>query len=202
MTYEEALLIVNELRGRFESGFSTSDKEVIETLYREALRKEFKRTNCQDCYRDALIEVYNYLKTEKKMKAKCLYVLLAGVIIQDFANGKVYTNANLTDEVAEGYLKRFPKQIKMFQSYPEDWETRCGSATELLNEGLISEIAERMSEGATKKQLREDYKGYQLGEKKLTNKQVEAYLKAASDVVAVAKSGNEEDQDVENTETE
>lgn len=202
MTYEEALLIVNELRGRFESGFSTSDKEVIETLYREALRKEFKRTNCQDCYRDALIEVYNYLKTEKKMKAKCLYVLLAGVIIQDFANGKVYTNANLTDEVAEGYLKRFPKQIKMFQSYPEDWETCCGSATELLNEGLISEIAERMSEGATKKQLREDYKGYQLGEKKLTNKQVEAYLKAASNVVAVAKSGNEEDQDVENTETE
>lgn len=200
MTYEEALLIVNELRGRFESGFSTSDKEAIETLYQEVLRKEFKRTNCQDCYRDALIEVYNYLKTEKKMKAKCLYVLLAGVIIQDFANGKVYTNANLTDEVAEGYLKRFPKQIKMFQSYPEDWETRCGSATEFLNEGLISEIAERMSEGVTKKQLREDYKGYQLGEKKLTNKQVEAYLKAASDVVAVAKSG--ENQDVENTETE
>lgn len=202
MTYEEALLIVNELRGRFESGFSISDKEMIETLYREVLRKVFKRTNCQDCYRDALIEVYNYLKTEKKMKAKCLYVLLAGVIIQDFANGKVYTNANLTDEVAEGYLKRFPKQIKMFQSYPEDWETRCGSATELLNEGLVSEIAERMGEGATKKQLREDYKGYQLGDKKLTNKQVEAYLKAASDVVAAAKSGNEEDQDVENTETE
>ena len=203
MMYEEALLIVNDLRSRFDSGFSISDKGKIEDLYREVLRKEFKRTNCQDCYRDALIEVCNYLKTEKKMKKMCLYVLLAGVVIQDFANGKVYTNANLTDEVAEGYLKRFPKQIKMFQSYPEDWETRCSSATELLNEDLVAEIAERMGEGATKKQLREDYKGYQLGEKKLTGKQLEAYLKAASDVVAIGKSKKEESgQDVKETETE
>lgn len=184
MKYQEALSMVDDLKTRFDAGFSVSDKESIAELYSEVLRKELKRTNCNDCYRDALIEVYNYLRTEKKMKEKCAYSLLAGVIIQDFENGKVYTNANLTDEVAECYLKRFPKQIQMFAKHPENWEERTGKVIpEDLNEELVGEIAERLKEGTTKRQLREDYKGFQLGEKKLTNKQVEMYLKAASEAI-------------------
>lgn len=184
MKYQEALFMVDDLKTRFDAGFSSSDKENISELYREVLRRELKRTNCNDCYRDALIEVYNYLKTEKKMKEKCAYSLLAGFIIQDFENGKMYTNANLTDEVAEDYLKRFPKQIQMFAKFPDDWEERTGKVVpEDLNEELVTEIAQRLKEGATKKQLREDYKGHLLEEKKLTNKQVEIYLKAASEVV-------------------
>lgn len=184
MKYQEALNMVDDLKTRFDAGFSESDKESIIELYSEVLRKELKKTNCNDCYRDALIEVYNYLRTEKNMKEKCAYSLLAGVIIQDFENGKVYTNANLTEVVAEDYLKRFPKQIQMFAKYPDNWEERIGKAIpEDLNEELVAEIAERMKEGVTKKQLREDFKGYQLEEKKLTNKQVEMYLKAASETV-------------------
>lgn len=184
MEYQEALFIADDLKARFDAGFSVSDKESIAELYSEVLRKELKRTNCNDCYRDALIEVYNYLRTERKMKEKCAYSLLAGVIIQDFENGKVYTNANLTDEVADSYLRRFPKQIQMFAKFPENWEERIGKVIpEDLNEELIDEIVGRLKEGTTKKQLREDYKGYQLGEKKLTNKQVEIYLKAASEAV-------------------
>lgn len=184
MKYQEALFMVDDLKTRFDAGFSSSDKESISELYREVLRKELKRMNCNDCYRDALIEVYNYLKTEKKMKEKCAYSLLAGFIIQDFENGKMYTNANLTDEVAEGYLKRFPKQIQMFAKFPDDWEERTGKVVpEDLNEEFVSEIAQKLKEGVTKKQLREDYKGHLLEEKKLTNKQVEIYLKAASEVV-------------------
>lgn len=183
MEYQEAVSMTDELKARFDAGFSTSDKDDIAELYREVLHKELKRTNCNDCYRDALIEVYNYLRTEKKMKEKCAYSLLAGVIIQDFENGKVYTNANLTDEAAEGYLKRFPKQIQMFGRFPEDWEVRTGKIVpEDLDEKLVEEIAERLKDGATKRQLREEYKAYQLGEKKLTNKQVELYLKAASEL--------------------
>ena len=184
MEYQEALFIADDLKARFDAGFSVSDKESIAELYSEVLRKELKRTNCNDCYRDALIEVYNYLRTEREMKEKCAYSLLAGVIIQDFENGKVYTNANLTDEVAESYLRRFPKQIQMFAKFPENWEERIGKVIpEDLNEELIAEIVGRLKDGTTKKQLREDYKGYQLGEKKLTNKQVEIYLKAASEAV-------------------
>lgn len=194
MTYQTALQKVDELRTRFDAGFSTSEKEDIAILYNEVLSKELKQTNCNDCYRDALIEVYNYLRTERKMKAKCSYSLLAGVIIQDFENGKVYTNANLTDEVAEGYLKRFPKQIQMFAKYPDNWEERIGKAIpEDLNEKLVVEIAERLKEGVTKRQLREDFKGYQLEEKKLTNKQVEMYLKAASEIVEKESENNAEE---------
>lgn len=194
MKYQEALNMVDDLKTRFDAGFSASDKESIAALYSEVLHKELKGKNCNDCYRDALIEVYNYLRTEKKMKEKCTYSLLAGAIIQDFENGKVYTNANLTDEVAEGYLKRFPKQIQMFAKSPDNWEERIGKIIpEDLNEELVAEIAERLKEGATKKQLREDFKGYQLEEKKLTNKQVEMYLKAASEIVEKEDENNAEE---------
>lgn len=192
MEYQEALNMADDLRARFDAGFSVSDKESIAELYSEVLRKEFKKTNCNDCYRDALIEVYNYLKTEGKMKEKCAYSLLAGVIIQDFESGKIYTNANLTDEVAESYLKKFPKQIQMFAKYPENWKEKTGEVIpENLDEVLVSEIAGRLKEGVTKRQLREDYKAYQLGEKKLTNKQVEMYLKAASEAVEKENDGGE-----------
>lgn len=194
MEYREALNMADDLKTRFDAGFSISDKESIDELYSAVLRKELKRTNCNDCYRDALIEVYNYLRIEKKMKEKCAYSLLSGMIIQDFENGKVYTNANLTDDVAESYLKRFPKQIQMFARFPENWEDRIGKVVpEDLNEKLVVEIAEKLKEGTTKKQLREDYKGFQLEEKKLTNKQVEMYLKAASEAVE-NESGNKTEE--------
>ena len=53
MTYQEALQLADELKARFDAGFSTSEKESIAKLYVEVLRKELKRTNCNDCYRDA-----------------------------------------------------------------------------------------------------------------------------------------------------
>lgn len=121
MTYRQAKKLVEELRSRY-NGFSASDEKIIETLYYEVLRKEFKRTTCRDCYRDAYIEISTYLNREKKMKEKCNYKLRAGFIIQDFSTGKVYTNANLTDKVAKAYLKEFPKQVRMFEVVPEDEE--------------------------------------------------------------------------------
>lgn len=193
--YQEALQLADELRARFDTGFSASDKESIVKLYVEVLRKDFKRTNCNDCYRDALIEVCNYLKREKKMKEKCAYSLLAGVIIQDFESGKIYTNANLTDEAAENYLKRFPKQIQMFGQKPDNWEERIGKIVpEDLNEELVSEIAEKLKEGVTKKQIRKDYKGI-LGEKKLTNKLLESYLKAASEKADKVEDDDEKSEE-------
>jgi hypothetical protein len=124
MEYSDAINMVEEMRARFDAGFSSSDKRQIEELYYEVSGKKFTPTNCNDCYRDAFISIYNYLKTNKKMKEKCSYSLLGGVIIQDFENSKIYTNDNLTDEVAEEYLKRFPAQIEMFGEHPDDWEER------------------------------------------------------------------------------
>jgi hypothetical protein len=126
MTVEDAKTIVKELKGRFDAPFSSSDKAHIVRLYWEVLGKEFKPTSCQQCYHDALIEVYLYLKKYNKMKDKCNYRMRAGFIIScpRFANGKIYTNDNLTDDVAEEYLAQFPKNVEMFQQLPKDFSIK------------------------------------------------------------------------------
>jgi hypothetical protein len=122
MTVEEAYTKIEELKGRFDSPFSNSDKESIKELYYEVLGKTFVPTSCQQCYHDALIEVYVYLKKNGKMAEKCNYRLKAGAIIccPNFNNGEVYCNDNLTDEVAAEYLEQFPEQESLFQQLPEE----------------------------------------------------------------------------------
>ena len=65
MTYEEATAKVSELKARFDSPFDATDKAVIESLYIEVTRKRFVPTTCQQCYHDALIEIYLKLKKRK-----------------------------------------------------------------------------------------------------------------------------------------
>ena len=116
MTYDEAFSITQELRARFDAPFSSLDKVTIERLYDAVLGKHLKKTNCQQCYHDALIEIYLYLKRENKMAERSKYVMRAGFIIHSplFKGGKVFTNDNLTDEVAEEYMEMFPNKKPMF----------------------------------------------------------------------------------------
>jgi len=109
MTYEEATAKVGELKARFDSPFDATDKAVIETLYFEVTRKRFVSTTCQQCYHDALIEIYLKLKKEKAMPKQCNYAMKAGFIIScpDFYHGKIFTNENLTDKVAHEYLTKY-----------------------------------------------------------------------------------------------
>lgn len=122
MTYKEAMQIVEELKGRFDAPFGSSDKQNIERLYFEVLRKRFVPTSCQQCYHDALIEIYLKLKKDKKMPKVCNYRLKAGFIIScpDFYNGKIFTNENLTDKVAKEYLDKYPNMEGYFQKIPPE----------------------------------------------------------------------------------
>ena len=122
MTYEEATAKVGELKARFDSPFDASDKAVIETLYFEVTRKRFVPTTCQQCYHDALIEIYLKLKKEKAMPKTCNYAMKAGFIIScpDFYHGKIFTNENLTDKVAHEYLTKYPHMESYFQNIPSD----------------------------------------------------------------------------------
>lgn len=122
MTYEQAKAKVEELRERFDEPFNPTDKATIETLYFEVTRKRFVPTTCQQCYHDALIEIYLKLKKEKAMPKQCNYVMKAGFIIScpDFYHGKIFTNENLTDKVAKEYLDRFPHMEGYFQKIPEE----------------------------------------------------------------------------------
>ena len=125
MTYEEAKNETERLREAYDRSYTDTEKRRIALLYREVTGKDFQPTTCQQCYHDAVIEVYLYLKNNKTMAKKCNYRLRAGFIIScpDFQGGKIYTNDNLTDTVAEAYLKKYPKQEKMFQKLPETTNT-------------------------------------------------------------------------------
>lgn len=122
MTYKEAIAKVEELKARFDSPFDATDKAVIETLYFEVTRKRLVPTTCQQCYHDALIEIYLKLKKEKAMPKTCNYALKAGFIIScpDFYHGKIFTNENLTDKVAHEYLTKYPHMESYFQKIPSD----------------------------------------------------------------------------------
>nr|DAI80622.1 MAG TPA: hypothetical protein [Caudoviricetes sp.] len=122
MIYEEATAKVGELKERFDSPFDASDKAVIESLYFEVTRKRFVPTTCQQCYHDALIEIYSKLKKEKAMPKQCNYAMKAGFIIScpDFYRGKIFTNENLTDKVAHEYLTKYPHMESYFQKIPSE----------------------------------------------------------------------------------
>lgn len=122
MTYEETTAKVGELKARFDSPFDSTDKAVIETLYNEVTRKRFVPTTCQQCYHDALIEIYLKLKKEKAMPKTCNYAMKAGFIIScpDFYHGKIFTNENLTDKVAHEYLTKYPHMESYFQKIPSE----------------------------------------------------------------------------------
>lgn len=55
------------------------------------------------------------------MAEKLNYRLKAGAIINcpAFKGGKIFSNDNLTDEVAEEYLKQFPDNVELFQKFAE-----------------------------------------------------------------------------------
>lgn len=107
------------------SAFSDSERVEIERMYADVLDMKFVRTSCNDCYRDAVFEMYSYLKRNGKMKEKSVYKLKNGALIQmEFGSGEFYTNATLTDEVAERYLRKYPERINLFAVYPDDWMER------------------------------------------------------------------------------
>lgn len=122
MTYEEAKKQAEALKERFDAPYSASDKQLIEQLYFETTHKVFRPTSCQQCYHDAVIEIYCYIKNNKTMPKKCNYVMKAGFIIScpDFYNGKIFTNENLTDKVAKEYLDKYPKMEGYFQKIPDE----------------------------------------------------------------------------------
>lgn len=122
MELAEVNKIIEDLKGHFDAPFSSSDKSRIESLYYEVIGKTFVPTSCQQCYHDGLIEIYHYIKKYGKMAEKLNYRLKAGAIINcpAFMGGKVFSNDNLTDEVAKNYLKQFPDNVELFQKVPEE----------------------------------------------------------------------------------
>lgn len=128
MKIEEARKIIENLKGRFDAPFGSSDKETIEGLYYEVTGRSFVPTSCQRCYHDALVEIMYYLNKNGKMAEKLNFRLKAGAIINcpAFMDGEVFSNDNLTDKVAANYLKKYPEQMDIFEAIPDGFNPEVG----------------------------------------------------------------------------
>lgn len=195
----EVIEVVNRLKelGSIAS-LSSSDKAEIESLYALVLDKKFVRTSCSDCYHDAVIEMSVYLNKNGKMKEKSDYGLKNGVLLQmGFGSAEMYTNANLTDEVAEKYLAKYPDNIKYFSKKPDDWEERVKSrknGSVLIDDELVSLMVESMKDGVTCKSIQEEFKSYKISGKTITKKSLTAHVNKALEIFAEMQdpSGSED----------
>ena len=187
----EVIEVVNRLKelGSIAS-LSSSDKAEIESLYALVLDKKFVRTSCSDCYHDAVIEMSVYLNKNGKMKEKSEYGLKNGVVLQmEFGSSEMYTNANLTDEIAEKYLERYPDNIKYFSKKSDDWKERINKRKEdkdkvVIDDELVSLMVESMKDGVTSKSIQEEFKSYKISGKTITKKSLTAHVNKALEVFA------------------
>lgn len=121
---QELRVCFDAMRANFDTGFTGKEREEIARQSVRLLNKPVRRSSCRDCYRDAYIEVVKKLGELTEMPKIPDYILKAGVVYQVPCGNKVYTGANIPNEVAEGWLKKNKTVIKFFQRFPSDWEAR------------------------------------------------------------------------------
>lgn len=116
MTVSEAYNTLLAL-SRADKPYSSAEESIISSLYTEVLGKKVRDCNCRDKWHDAVIEALLYIKRNNGMKPQCNYKLRAGVIIHYGAD--VYTNDNLTNEVASKFLAENPNATNRFEVIPQ-----------------------------------------------------------------------------------
>lgn len=122
MQYDEIMQELKEMKPHYDGGFSLLEKQRIVELYWRILRKKINNLNCSDCYRDAFLEIYSFLKKNGKLPEERHYELKDGKCLHVFGSSEYLFD--VTDEQAEKFLAQCPAAIGNFKSYPEDWEER------------------------------------------------------------------------------
>ena len=118
MTVNEAKILLSDLNRGYNTPYSSAEQTTIERLYYEVLGKRLNGCRCPDKWHDAVLEINSYIKKHGKMKEKSNYILRAGVILQIAGSSEIYTNDNLTDEVAAAFLKEHPNATGRFEVIP------------------------------------------------------------------------------------
>lgn len=129
-----------------DSVFSDEERQFIAEIYKSLLGKDIPNCSCRNRFTDALIEICAIFKIKLNM-SKCKYQLFAGVII--WLGTECYSNHNLTDEVAEEYLRRFPEaREKEFQVWPEEEPQAKENAEAVIKEAkkILNESTEALRE--------------------------------------------------------
>ena len=145
-------------------GLSYHQKSRVEELTRLILNAEVRQCNCTDRFLDALFMCRKQLKTYGIMKP-CKYKLKNNVVLQ-FQNG-VYTNANLTDEVAEAYLAKYPNTTYFAEKKPIEVSEKQEGTDEPVkrSEGddlaeAVESIKDMFSRGIGMMEIRERMKNF------------------------------------------
>ena len=118
MTVDEVKILLSDLNRGYNPPYSSAEQATIERLYYEVLGKRLSGCRCPDKWHDAVLEINSYIKKHGKMKEKSNYKLRAGVILQIAGSSEIYTNDNLTDEVAAAFLKEHPNATGRFEVIP------------------------------------------------------------------------------------
>ena len=132
-----------------------------------------------------------YLKKNGSMKEKSEYALKNGVLLQmEFGKSEFYTNANLTDEVAEKYLGKYPEGIKFFSKKPDDWEERVQKKqSPKINEELVTLMVEALNDGVSQDSLKDEFASYKLNGKTISKRSLDQHIKKA--VLYYAEAGEQ-----------
>lgn len=125
--YERTIVRLEEMRSRYDSGFSPSDRTYLEALNFRLFNRPITLTGCSDCYRDAYVIIFNKLKNDKKMPAETNYILKNGALLHEFGGADYYSH-RVSDEVAEYFLKKNPDDIRLFAKFPADWKERINKS--------------------------------------------------------------------------
>ena len=144
-------------------GLSYPEKRRVEELTRLILNAEVRQCNCSDRFLDALFMCRKQLKTYGIMKP-CKYKLKNNVVLQ-FQNN-VYTNVNLTDEVAEAYLAKYPnttyfaekKVIEVSEKQAEAGPVKRSEGDDLTE--AVEAIKDAFSRGIGMMEIRERMKNF------------------------------------------
>ena len=112
-----------------QTNYSTAETLAIEQAYRAVFGRAIRDCNCPNRHRDAVIELRIFIKNHATME-KSTYKLKAGVVIQPSGTSEVFTNDNLTDEIAEHFLKERPGARGLFAVAPEPGDAVKGPENE------------------------------------------------------------------------
>nr|DAG34414.1 MAG TPA: hypothetical protein [Caudoviricetes sp.] len=172
------------------SSLSPSEKTEIEKLYNDVLDKKITRTSCSDCYHDAVIETMLYLKKHGKMKEKSEYKLKNGVLLQmEFGSSNFYTNDNLTNDIAEEYLAKYPDNANYFSKMPDDWQERVNNRGKAYDPQLLENVKLALEDGVSTDSILEEFITYKVNGRKVTKKLLNEYIKEASSIIVSEQKG-------------
>jgi len=100
-------------------------KSATADIYREVFRTSLN-TACPDCYFDAYLRIMTTKESIMNSLAERRFVLKAGAVLEDVAGhdpALLVNRHTCTDEIALYHLRTCPDYIRLFETFPDDWET-------------------------------------------------------------------------------